>query len=78
MKDRPWLIISWRGNRQIDWIFTVLWSPLGFHTATYLLKLFLEQTISMKFCDLLHISWRGNRQIDWIFTVVKCHTCSWT
>ena len=32
-----------------------MWSPLGFHTATYLLKLFLEQTISTKFCDLLHM-----------------------
>ena len=30
-----------------------LWSPLGFHTATYLLKLFLEQTISTKFGNLL-------------------------
>ena len=33
----------------------ILWSPLDFHTATYLLKLFLEQTISTKFCDLLHM-----------------------
>ena len=32
-----------------------MWSPLGFHTATYLLKLFLEQTISTKCCDLLHM-----------------------
>ena len=32
-----------------------MWSPLGFHTATYLLKLFLEQTISTKLCDLLHM-----------------------
>ena len=32
-----------------------MWSSLGFHTATYLLKLFLEQTISTKLCDLLHM-----------------------